>query len=139
MNDHLCVSKVSWKLRILTIYNFPVFYPRNLLPTSFSEVSIVFYVYKQNLTKMNSNLKTRAAINAKISVFFIWVEAIIYFLSIFVHGRVFELLKRHTFMASARRFGGWFKILVQHVHGCRGWSHVFERQQYFLSFLYGFK
>ena len=31
MNDPLRVSKVSWKFRIRTIYNFPVNYPWNLL------------------------------------------------------------------------------------------------------------
>ena len=27
INDHLSVSKISWKLRIPTIYNFTVIYP----------------------------------------------------------------------------------------------------------------
>ena len=31
INNRLCVSKVSWKFRILTIYNFAVIYPLNLL------------------------------------------------------------------------------------------------------------
>ena len=52
INDSFHVSKVSWKFRISTIYNFAVIYPWNL---QFSEkvgyfltVSIVFSVYNQN-------------------------------------------------------------------------------------------
>ena len=41
-------------------------------------VSIVFVVYKQNLTA--HNLKNRTAVNVKISVFVICVEAITYLL-----------------------------------------------------------
>ena len=53
-----------------------------------------------NKIKTTNNLKTRAATNAKISVFFIWVEAIIYLLSFILHDRAFELPREHTFMAS---------------------------------------
>ena len=48
INDRLRVSKVSWKFRILTIYNFAVIYPWNLLISYkvayFLTVSIVFSV-----------------------------------------------------------------------------------------------
>ena len=44
------VSEVSWKLRIVTIYNFAVIYPGNLLFLKSSLLSIVFSVYKQNFT-----------------------------------------------------------------------------------------
>ena len=54
INDHLRVSKVSWKFRIPTIYNFVVIYPWNLLfslkVAYFLTVSIVFSVCKQNFT-----------------------------------------------------------------------------------------
>ena len=52
LNDHLRVSKVSWKFRILIIYNFAVIDPWNLLfsykVVYFLIVSFVFFVYKQN-------------------------------------------------------------------------------------------
>ena len=52
INDRLSVSKVSWKFRIPTIYNFVVIYPWNMLYSEkvvyFLTVSIVFSVYKQN-------------------------------------------------------------------------------------------
>ena len=54
INDHLRVSKVSWKLRIANIYNFAVIYPWNLLfslkVAYLLIVSIVFSIYKQNFT-----------------------------------------------------------------------------------------
>ena len=57
VNDRLQVWKVSWKLRIPTMYNFDVIYPWNLLfslkVAYFFRVSIVFYVYKQNFTTQN--------------------------------------------------------------------------------------
>ena len=52
--DRLRVSKVSWKSRIPTIYNFAVIYPWNLLFLKklayFLTVSIVFSVCKQHFT-----------------------------------------------------------------------------------------
>ena len=52
INDCLHVLKISWEFHIPTIYNFPVFYPWNLLFSSkvayFLTVSIVFSVYKKN-------------------------------------------------------------------------------------------
>ena len=54
INDHLRVSKVSWKLRIANIYNFAIIYPWNLLfslkVAYLLIVSIVFSIYKQNFT-----------------------------------------------------------------------------------------
>ena len=51
-NDHLLVSKVSWKFLIGTIYNSAVIYLQNLLFSQkiayFLTVSIVFSVYRQN-------------------------------------------------------------------------------------------
>ena len=50
----LRVSKVSWKFRVASIYNFALIYPWNLLfslkVAYFLTVSIVFSVYKQNFT-----------------------------------------------------------------------------------------
>ena len=64
---------------ILQYCNFPVKFD-SLLYFSFTylAVSIVFAVYKQNL-RLN-NLRTRRAINAKVSVFVICVKAMIYLL-----------------------------------------------------------
>ena len=88
MNDRLRVSKVCWKFRIPIIYTFAIISPWILLFSEkvayFLTVSIVVSVYKQNL-RLN-NLKTRTAINAKISVFIFCVEAIIYLLSSNLHG-----------------------------------------------------
>ena len=53
INDRLGVSKVSWKFRIPTIYNFAVIYPWNLLfswkVAYFLTVPIVISLYKQKL------------------------------------------------------------------------------------------
>ena len=52
IKDRLRVSKVSWKFRISTVYNFRVIYPWNLLfikkVAYYLTVSVVFSVYKQN-------------------------------------------------------------------------------------------
>ena len=52
INDRLGVSKVSWKFRIPTTYNFAVIYPWNLQffkkVAYFLTVSIAFFVYEQN-------------------------------------------------------------------------------------------
>ena len=54
INDRLRVSKVSWKFRIPTIYNFGVIYSWNLQFSQkvnyFLAVYIVFSVYKKNFT-----------------------------------------------------------------------------------------
>ena len=54
INDCVRVSKVPWKFCISTICNFAVIYPWNLLislkVSYFLTVSIIFSVYKQNLT-----------------------------------------------------------------------------------------
>ena len=82
INDPLRVSKLSWKSRIPTICNFAVIYPRNL---SFSFLFI-------NKTLRLNNLKTRTAMNAKISVFFfIYVKAIIYMLLCNLHDCTFKV------------------------------------------------
>ena len=52
INDRLRVSRVPWKFRIPTIYNFAVLYPWNLLFSEkvayFLTVSIFFSIYEQN-------------------------------------------------------------------------------------------
>ena len=82
INDRIHVQKVTRKLCIPTIYNFAVISPWNLLFSEkvayFLKASIVFSVYKEIL-RLN-NLKTRTAWNAKVSVFVICVETIIYLL-----------------------------------------------------------
>ena len=54
ITDHLCASRVSWKFRIVTTYNFAVTYPWGFLfswkVSYFLTVSIVFPVDKQNFT-----------------------------------------------------------------------------------------
>ena len=54
INDRLRVLNVSWKLRIPTIYNFAAIYPWKFLfslkVAYFVTISIVFSVYKQNVT-----------------------------------------------------------------------------------------
>ena len=90
VNDRLRFSKVFWKFRISTIYNFKVIYPWNLLffekVAYFLTVSIVFSVYEQNLKKA----KTWIAMKAKNSVFVIFVEAIIYLLLHNLHNCTFN-------------------------------------------------
>ena len=49
------------------------------------------------------NLKTRADIDAKISVLAIYVEAIVYLLPYNLHDCTFKLLRGHTFTTSARQ------------------------------------
>ena len=49
------------------------------------------------------NLKTRADINAKISVLAIYVEAIVYLLPYNLHDCTFKLLRGHAFTTSARQ------------------------------------
>ena len=58
------------------------------LKTYFLVVSIAFHVDKQNL-RLN-NLKTRTAMNAKILVFVVCVEAIIYLLLCNLHNCTFK-------------------------------------------------
>ena len=59
INDHLCVSEVSWKFYIPTIYDFGAIYPW------------------ESLFLTACNIKTSIAMNAKISIFVICVEAIL--------------------------------------------------------------
>ena len=116
IKDPLCVLKVSWNFRILAISNFAVIYPLNILfslkaayfltlsrpkPISYRNqsidllwyrprtwkgltVSIVFLLINKTLRLYNFKIKT--ATNAKISVFVIYVEAIIYLLLYNLHG-----------------------------------------------------
>ena len=82
INDHLRVSKVSWKFRILTSYNFAVIYLWNIFlkssPTFQQILSLLFI----NKILQFSNLNTRTGMNAKISVFVICVEEIKYLINL---------------------------------------------------------
>ena len=82
INDGLRVSKEFCS-------NLPVKIAIFLKIAYFLTVSIVFSVYKQTFTVLN-NLKTRAAMNAKISVFVICVEAITYLLLYNLHDCTFN-------------------------------------------------
>ena len=82
LKDHLRVSKVSWRFRISTIFSFAAIYPWNLL------LSFLFL----NKTLRLNNLKTRTAMNGKISVFAICVEVIIYVLLFNLHDFSFNWL-----------------------------------------------
>ena len=75
-DDRLLVSKASWKFCIPTFYNFTVISP--WIVAYFLTISMVFSVCKKSL-RLN-NLKTRTAMNVKISVFAICVEPIVYLL-----------------------------------------------------------
>ena len=90
-NDHLHVSKVSWKFRIPTIY-VAVIYPWNSLFSEkvayFLTAFSIFSVYKKTL-RLNK-LKTRTAMNAKILVFVICVKVIIYLLLSNLHDCTFK-------------------------------------------------
>ena len=77
-NDRLLVSKVSCKFRIPTIYNFAVIYPWNLF---------LSFLFIDRTLRLN-NLKTRTAMNMKISLFVIC--AIIYFLLFNLHNCAFN-------------------------------------------------
>ena len=87
INDWSLVSKVSRKFHIPTIYNFAVIYLWKLLfflkVANFLIVSIVFYIYKQNVTA--ELLKARIVMNAKIFEFVICVEEVINLLLFNLH------------------------------------------------------
>ena len=78
INDRLRVSKVSWKFRIPTIYHFVVIYQRNFKLAYFLTVFMSFLFI--NKTLQLNNFKNRTAMNSKISVFAVCVEAIMYLL-----------------------------------------------------------
>ena len=72
INNHLRVSEVSWKFYIPTIYDFGAIYPwKSLFLTA-------------------CNLKTSTAMNAKIPIFVICVEAILYLLLHNLHDGTFN-------------------------------------------------
>ena len=79
IKDRLRISNVCWKFCIPTIYNFTVIYSCNLLFSSkiayFLKVFIAFSVHEQNFTaQWFNNLKSRAAMNTRVSVFVICTE-----------------------------------------------------------------
>ena len=118
INDRLRVSKISWKIRIRTIYNFAVIYLWNLLflkkVAYFLTVSIVFSFIKETL--WFNNFKTRRAMNVPISVFAICVEATKYWLLYNLHDCTFNV-----FM-SMRSFQCFFCLLWTDYTTC---SRVF--------------
>ena len=59
------------------------------------------HIYLQNKTLRLNNLKARAAMNAKISVFFICVEAIIYLLLYNLHVSTFKSTNLSIFKNTA--------------------------------------
>ena len=84
INDRLHdVAKVPWKSCIPTIYNFAIICPWNFaifLKSSLLVNSFYCLFCLENKHLRLNRLKTTAAMNARISVFVICVEAIIYFL-----------------------------------------------------------
>ena len=79
INNRLCISKVAWKFRIQTIYNFTVIY------TIFLKSSLLFnsfYCLFCSKTKLYDSItqKLKQLWMQKISVLVICVEAIIYLL-----------------------------------------------------------
>ena len=92
INDRLRVPKISWKFRIPTIYNVAIISPWNLLfslkVAYFLTVSIAFSFFNKN-SRFN-NLKTRTAMNAQISMFVIFVKAIIYLSLYNLHNCTFK-------------------------------------------------
>ena len=94
INDRLRVTKVSLKFPIPTIYKFEVICAWNVLCSKkvafFLTVSIVFPVYDKTL-RLN-NLKIRATMNSKISVFVVCVEAIIYLSLCNLHDCTFKFI-----------------------------------------------
>ena len=90
INDRLRVSKLSRKLCIPTTYIFArgIFY----FPRKFLNSFYCLFCFIDKTLRIN-NLKTRTAINAKISVFFICVKAIIYLLLYNLHEWTFKLIK----------------------------------------------
>ena len=90
MNYRLHVLKGPWKFRIAIICDFPVIYPCYFLekyPTVLT-FSIVF-LYLNKTLRLN-NIKTRTALTAKILVFVIFVEAIVYLLFYNLHDYPFN-------------------------------------------------
>ena len=93
-NGCLCISKVSWKFRIPTIYNLALTYPWIL--QFFLKVAYFFtffigfsaYCFLNKTSRLN-NLK-KPGMHAEIPVFVFCVEAIIYFLLYNLHGCTFK-------------------------------------------------
>ena len=96
INDRWLVSKWSWKFCIPTSYNFAVIYPWNLQfsqkVTYFFTGTIIFLFI--NKTLRFNNLKNRAAMNAKTSMFVICVEAIMYLSLYNLHDNTLKILFR---------------------------------------------
>ena len=82
MNHRISVSKVSWKYLPV---KFAIFLKSSLLFNSFYCLLLLI-----NKTLRLNTLKTRAAMNAKLSVFDICVEVIIYLLSHNLHDCTFN-------------------------------------------------
>ena len=90
MNDRLRVSTVSWKFQTYLqfcsnlLVKFPIFLKSGLLFKFLLSFQFI------NKTLRLNNLKSRAAMNAEISVFVICVEVIIYLLLHKLHDFTFK-------------------------------------------------
>ena len=98
INDHLRVSKVSLKSHILAIYNCAVIYQWSLLfslksSLLFNNFYFLFLVISKTLWL--NKLKNGTAMNAKLSVFVICIEAIIYMLLYNFHDCTFKISIPH--------------------------------------------
>ena len=82
--------KVSLKFRIPTSFNFAAVYQWNLQFVKNLAYFLTIYIVLSaiNKTLRLNNLKTRTAMNGKISVFVICVEAIIYLLLYNMHSSI---------------------------------------------------
>ena len=91
INDPIRNSKVSWKFRIPTFIicsnlpvKFAIFLKSRLLFNNFYSL-----LFTSKTLRLN-NFKTRTAMNAKISVFVIYIKAIIYLLLYNLHDCTFN-------------------------------------------------
>ena len=94
-NDCLCVSKVPWKFCNPTVYDFAVIYYKFAVFLKSSLLFNSFYCLFFLSTKLYDSvaLNIRTAMNVKMPVFVIWVEAIIYLLLYNLHDCTFNYNK----------------------------------------------
>ena len=90
INDRLRVSGVSWKFCVPTIYNFANFLKFAIFLKSSLPFKVLSFFMFINKTLQLNNLKSRIAMNVKISVFVICVEAIMYLLLCDLHDCSFK-------------------------------------------------
>ena len=101
------IAKLPWKLHIPTIYNFLK------KQATLWQLLLCFLFINNNFTSWLNNLKTRTAMNAKTSMFFICVEAIIFFYYINLLGIWYICLNSRVSEAANRSFKGTFKKYVR--------------------------